>query len=146
MHDFLNIHRKKAKENSRKISSFADETFAVPTGIRLGYSPPCTPYSDAPDHKTFVALKVKDELRLELYRRGRLGINTFGSTNVDEKMRDVVRMQLESVEGKKAGTIEAYVVENISEINNEHVKVIKKDFKHLNKLWLSDVCRSKEVL
>ena len=97
-------------------------------------------------HKTFVTLKVKDELCLEPCRRERLGIKTFGSTNVDEKVRDVVRMQLESVEGKKAGIIEAYVVENISEIHNEHIEVIKKDFKHLNKLWFSDVCKSKEVL
>ena len=36
-------------------------------------------------------------------------------------MRDVVRMQLESVEGKKGGIIEAYVVENISEIHTEYV-------------------------
>ena len=89
---------------------------------------------DSGSHKTFVTLKVKDELRLEPCRRERIGIKTFGSTNVDEKVRDVVRMQLESVEGKKAGIIEAYVVENISEIHNEHIEVIKKDFKHLNKL------------
>ena len=101
---------------------------------------------DSGSHKTFVTLKVKDELRLEPCRRERLGIKTFGSTNVDEKVRDVVRMQLKSVEGKKAGIIEAYVVENISEIHNQHMEVIKKDFKHLNKLWFSDVCKSKEVL
>jgi len=101
---------------------------------------------DSGSHKTFVTRKVKDELRLEPCRRERLGIKTFGSTNVDEKVRDVVRMQLESVEGKKAGIIEAYVVQNFSEIHNEHVEVIKKDFKHLNKLWLSDVCKPKEVL
>ena len=61
-------------------------------------------------------------------------------------MRDVVRMQLESVEGKKAGIIEVYVVDNICEIHSKHGEVIRRDFKHLNKLWFSDVCKSKEAL
>ena len=34
----------------------------------------------------------------------------------------------------------------MSEIHNENVEVIKKGFKHLNRLWFSDVCKSKEVL
>ena len=101
---------------------------------------------DSGSHKSFVTVKVKDALDLDPCRREALGIKTFGSTNVDEKVRDVVRMQLESLEGKKAGVIEAYVVENISEIINEHVEIIKKDYMHLKKLWFSDVCKSKEVL
>ena len=89
---------------------------------------------DSGSHKSFVTVKVKDALDLEPCRREALGIKTFGSTNVDEKVRDVVRIRLESVEGKKAGVIEAYVVENISEINNEHVEIITKDYMHLKKL------------
>ena len=52
-------------------------------------------FFDSGSHKTFATLKVKDELRLEPCRLERLGIKTFGSTNVDEKVRDVVKLQLE---------------------------------------------------
>jgi len=76
---------------------------------------------DSGSHKTFVSLKVRDEFRLEPCCRERLGIKTFGSTNVDEKLR----MQLESVEGKTAGILEAYVVENISEIIMNTLKSLR---------------------
>ena len=101
---------------------------------------------DSGSHKTFVTRQVKERLGLQPIRQEKLGIKTFGSLNVDERLREVVRLRLESTEGKKAGVIEAYVVENISEVQNEHVEVIKQDFKHLKKIWFSDVCRSQEVL
>ena len=101
---------------------------------------------DSGSHKTFVTRQVKERLGLQPISQEKLGIKTFGSLNVDERLREVVRLRLESTEGKKAGVIEAYVVENISEVQNEHVEVIKQDFKHLKKIWFSDVCRSQEVL
>ena len=101
---------------------------------------------DSGSHKSFVVVKVKDALDMEPCCREAPGSKTFGSTNVDDKVRDVVRMLLESVEGKKAGVIEAYFVENIYEINNEYVDIIKKDYMHLKKLWFSDVCKSQDVL
>ncbi|XP_065063053.1 uncharacterized protein LOC135689669 isoform X2 [Rhopilema esculentum] len=97
-------------------------------------------------HKTFVTRQVKEQLGLHPTRQEKLGIKTFGSLNVDERLREVVRLRLESTEGKKAGVIEAYVVENISEVQNENVEVIEQDFKHLKNIWFSDVCRSQEVL
>ena len=76
---------------------------------------------DSGSHKTLVSLTVRDEFRLEPCCRERLGIMTFGSTNVNEKLR----MQLESVEGKKAGILEAYVVDNISEIIMNMLKSLR---------------------
>ena len=40
---------------------------------------------------------IIQRLGLEPIKRERLGIKTFGSQKVDEKMRDVVELELESV-------------------------------------------------
>ena len=73
-------------------------------------------------------------------------MKTFGCTRVDEKMREVVRVELESTERKKVGVINAYVVEKISEVANEHLELIKHDYEHLKGNWFSDVSSSEMVL
>ena len=42
--------------------------------------------------------------------------------------------------------IEAYGVEYVSQIRNEHVELKKRDYSHLQGLWFSDVCKENEVL
>ena len=51
-----------------------------------------------------------------------------------------------AVGGGKAIQIEAFVVPEISRIQNEHLEAAKRDFPHLKAIWLSDVCRHKEEL
>jgi len=46
-------------------------------------------------------------------------------------MREVVRVELELTERKKVGVINAYVVDKISEVANEHLELIKHDYEHL---------------
>ena len=69
---------------------------------------------------------------------------TFGSKMVDEKMREVVDLELASVNGKNQVKIEAYVVDRVSDVNNEHVEVGKKDYPHISSVWFSDICTSQE--
>ena len=64
--------------------------------------------------KTFITRHIADSLLLQPTREESLGIRTFGCAKVDEKMRDVVRVGLGSTEGKKFGTVNAYVVDKIS--------------------------------
>ncbi|CAB4022834.1 B-cell receptor CD22-like, partial [Paramuricea clavata] len=42
--------------------------------------------------------------------------------------------------------MEAYGVENISQVRNEHIESKKHDYEHLKGLWFSDVCRNEGVL
>ena len=101
---------------------------------------------DTGSHNTFVTSKVVWELRIGPKRIDSLGIKTFGSDVVDEKKRELVELELASVNGKNRMKIEAYVVDRISDVNNEHVEVVKKDYPHLASIWFSDVCISQEIL
>ena len=101
---------------------------------------------DTGSHKTFVTSRVVRELSIGPKRVDPLGIKTFGSKMVDEKMREVVELELVSVNGKNRVKIEAYVVDRISDVNNEHVEVVKKDYPHLSSVWFSDICTSQDVL
>ena len=101
---------------------------------------------DSGSHKTFITRRVADSLFLQPTREESLGIKTFGCANVDEKIREVVRVELGSTEGKKVGIINAYVVDKISEVANEHLELIKHDYEHLKGIWFSDVSRLEETL
>eukprot|EP00795_Rhopilema_esculentum_P008683 gene8683-biopygen9689 len=55
----------------------------------------------------------------------RRSIKTFGSQNMDEKIRDVVELELKGVESGGKVKIQAFVVNEVSEIRNEHVEILK---------------------
>ena len=61
-------------------------------------------------------------------------------------MREIVELELKSVKDGKTVNICAYVVDDISNIHNDHVEILKKDYDHLANLWFSDVCKCQEVL
>ena len=82
---------------------------------------------DSGSHKTFVTSKVARELGVGPKRVEPLGIKTFGSKKVDERTRKVVELELSSVNRENRVKIEAYVVDSISDVNNEHVEIVKKD-------------------
>ena len=42
--------------------------------------------------------------------------------------------------------VQAFVVDDISTINNIHVEEIKKSYAHLSNIYFSDVCRSTDFL
>ena len=64
----------------------------------------------------------------------------------ESQQRDVVQLELMPVQGGKAVHVEAFVVPEISNIQNESLEVVKHHYPHLEGLRLSDVCRNKERL
>ena len=101
---------------------------------------------DTGSHRSFVTKGIVQHLGLKPIKRERLGIKTFGSQKVDDRMREIVELELKSVKDGKTVNICAYVVDDISSIHNEHVEILKKDYDHLANLWFSDVCKFQEVL
>ena len=43
-------------------------------------------------------------------------------------------------------SLEAYIVDNVSSIQNNHVELVKKNYAHLKNIWFSDVCRERNLL
>eukprot|EP00794_Sanderia_malayensis_P017243 gene17243-biopygen14837 len=101
---------------------------------------------DTGSHKTFITSEAVGKLGLEPVRSERLGIKAFGSKEPDVACRDVVNLSLGGVRGKKNVSIEAYVVDDISSIQNIHVEHVKKNYEYLSHVYFSDVCRDKETL
>ena len=96
---------------------------------------------DTGSHRTFVTQGVVERAGLSPIRKEILGIKTFGSNNVDERERDVVEIEMFPLKSDRPTSVkvEAYVVEHISEISNEHPEVVKHNYPHLANIWFSDV-------
>ena len=74
------------------------------------------------------------------------GISTFGQLSQDTRLRDVVEIKVSLEGGQKVIQIEAYVLPEISTIQNEHVEFAKGEYPHLKDLWFSDVCKGLDEL
>ncbi|XP_028416894.1 uncharacterized protein LOC114541114 [Dendronephthya gigantea] len=79
-------------------------------------------------------------------RRELLGINTFGQKCVKAEHREVVELKLEPLNGNKVITLEAFVVPEICSIGNSHVEIARREYKHLEGIWFSDVSKSEDEL
>ena len=101
---------------------------------------------DTGSHRTFVTQDIVDRLGKAPFKQESLAIKTFGSAKVEERMRDVVELELYSVQGSKPIRIVASVVQHISEIRNEHPEIVKHNFRYLANIWLSDVSPRQESL
>ena len=55
-------------------------------------------------------------------------------------------IKVSSVGGQKVIQIEAYVLPEISTIQNGHVELAKGEYPHLKDLWFSDVCKGSDEL
>ena len=73
---------------------------------------------DAGGHRSFVTARVAQHAQLRVLRQDWLGISTFGQTSRDMQLRDVVHMKVSALGGQKVIEIEAYVVPEISTIQN----------------------------
>ena len=101
---------------------------------------------DSASHKSFITSCVVKALGLQTIRTEWLAVSTFGQQAKESQQRDVVQLELMPVQGGKAVHVEAFVVPEISNIQNESLEVVKYHYPHLEGLWLSDVCRNKERL
>ena len=94
---------------------------------------------DSGSQKSFITTQAAKMAGLHPIRRERLGIKVFGSDEGKYEERDLVVFDLMNVEGGERVRMSAFIVENISDIPNIHVESIKKGYKHLSKIWFSDV-------
>ena len=101
---------------------------------------------DGGSHRSFVTSKAASLVSPKGLRRELLGINTFGQKCTNAEQREVVELNLESVNGKKSLTLEAVVVPEICSIQNAHVELARKEYPHLKGIWFSDVCKEEEEL
>jgi len=61
-------------------------------------------------------------------------------------LRDVVNIKVSPVGGQKVIQMEAYVVPEISSIQNGHIELVKGEYPHLKGLWFSDVRKGSDEL
>ena len=101
---------------------------------------------DGGSHRSFVTSKAASLANSKGLRRELLGINTFGQKCTNAEQREVVELNLESIDGQKPLTIEALVVPEICSIQNAHVELARKEYPHLKGIWFSDVCKEQEEL
>ena len=82
---------------------------------------------------------------IQASRKEWIEIKLFGQEKAKGKLREVFQLELSSVTGGESVSIEAYSVDCISQIRNEHVELRKMDYSHLKGLWFSDACKDKEI-
>ena len=96
---------------------------------------------DAGSHRSFFTARIAQLAQLPMSRQDLLAISTFGQSSRDVKLRDVVHVRVSALGGEKVFNVEAYVVPEISTIQNNHVEYAKFDYPHLKGLWFSDVSK-----
>ena len=101
---------------------------------------------DSGSHRSFITTKAVKALELKPVRRENLVINAFGCRESEEEERDIVEFTIMPVSGGKSVKVSCIVVHSIASISNIHVENVKKSYKHLQKIWFSDVSRTDDKL
>ena len=101
---------------------------------------------DSGSQRSFITSRTVQSAGLVAKRKEWLEISTFGQEGKDRGLKEVFELEIESLDRKRCVKMEAYAVQSISSIKNEHIERRKAEFSHLKGLWFSDVCKSKEQL
>ena len=101
---------------------------------------------DTGSHRSFVTSKVANLVKPKAIRWELLSIDTFGQKCVNAEQREVVELKLESNNGNKVISLEAFVVPEICSVQNSHVELVRREYPNLKNIWFSDVCKSDEQL
>ena len=101
---------------------------------------------DTGSHRSFVTSKAANLVKPKGIRWELLGIDTFGQKCVNAEQREVVELKLESTNGNRVSSLEAFVVPEICSVQNSHVELARREYPHLKNIWFSDVCKSDEQL
>ena len=64
---------------------------------------------------------------------------------MSHKLPEVFELEIDPLKGLGSKKIEAYGVESIAQVKNEHVEFRKREYDHLQNLWFSDVCKINDV-
>eukprot|EP00112_Aurelia_sp_Birch-Aquarium-sp1_P020150 Seg5125.3 transcript_id=Seg5125.3/GoldUCD/mRNA.D3Y31 product="hypothetical protein" protein_id=Seg5125.3/GoldUCD/D3Y31 len=106
----------------------------------------CYVLFDSGSQKTIISVKAVKRLRLEPERNEELGIKTFGRKDADMAVRRVFKCSLSPLFVGNPVEVEAFEVDQISNVANIHVEHIKHNFAHLTNVFFSDVSRNEEIL
>ena len=71
-----------------------------------------------------------------------VGIDTFGQKCINAEQREAVELKLESTNGNKVISLEAFVVPEICSVQNSHAELARREYPLLKNIWFSDVCKS----
>ena len=101
---------------------------------------------DTGSHKSFITARAAAVLGLQLLRKEWVALNTFGCKAVGSNLSEVMHVDLAPVGGGKISSLEAIIVPEISQVQNEHFEIAQNDYPHLANIWFSDVCQKDEKL
>ena len=101
---------------------------------------------DTGSHRSFVTSKAANLVKPKGIRWELPSIDTFGQKCVNAEQREVVGLKLESTNGNKVISLEAFVVPEICSVQNSHFELARREYPHLKNIWFSDVCKSDEQL
>ena len=75
-----------------------------------------------------------------------VALTTFGESEGKQEMREIVKVNVLPIRTGDRVKIKALVVQEISQVQNEDIEIVKEDYPHLQGLWFSDVSKSEETL
>ena len=101
---------------------------------------------DSGSHQSFIAARAVGKIGLQPVRQESLSVKTFGASEAETRLRDVVDIELFPVKGQQSAKVQCYVVEEIANIPNERIDIVKKNFDHLKQIYFSDVTKHGESL
>ena len=101
---------------------------------------------DSGSHQSFIAARAVGKIGLQPVRQEGLSVKTFGASEAETKLRDVVDIEFFRVTGQQSAKVQCYVVEEIANIPNERIDIVKKNFDHFEQIYFSDVTRHGESL
>ena len=101
---------------------------------------------DTGSHKSFITARAATSLGLQPLRKEWVALNTFGRKAVGSNLSEVMHVDLAPMGGGKISSLEAIVVPEISQVQNEHLEIARNDYPHLANIWFSDVCQKDEKL
>ena len=85
---------------------------------------------DTGSHKSFITARAAASLGLQPLRKEWVALNTFGRKAVGSNLSEVMHVDLAPVRGGKISSLEAIVVPEISQVQNEHLEIARNDYPH----------------
>eukprot|EP00794_Sanderia_malayensis_P005793 gene5793-biopygen4704 len=101
---------------------------------------------DTGSQKSFIMAKAASRPGLRPERSEELTIKSFENKGGNVAAREVVKLDLSSLQGEEGNKVEVFIVRNISDLPNIHAEIVKRKFLHLKDLWFSDACRNQDSI
>ena len=98
---------------------------------------------DTGSQRTFVSMKAVKRLDLKPIREENLSIKVIGRSEAETALRKVFEIPLLPLCGGRKVSVEAFLINEISSIKNEHIERVSNDYPYLQNLVFSD-CSSHE--